>query len=192
MALEAPENPFGGQRPDPAGPPHFVPIWKGRGRDKWTWQLLNPKLFGLFTHWDGYRVLPCTLPLGRCAPCIEGWDRRWRAFVGALSGRTRGQYLLQVTKLAWEECPELAELDGQLRGHVFAVWRTHDAKCAPWKWQRVAHPVGEPHRRPTDVVAVLSKLWGLDLAALATRKDFDGDIRPLLKPFERMTERRAQ
>lgn len=184
MPQEARAGRLGDLRPIPKELPTFVPLWQGRGREAHAFLLLNPVVFGLHTHWDGERILPCTEPLGACVPCSQRWDKRWRGFIGGASCRTKGRYLLQITAFAWRECELLGILDGQLRGRSFSVMRQGDKKQAPWIWRDARFPAVEPPFKPMDVPAILGRLWGIDLAALAEVPDFNGDVRPLMREFK--------
>jgi hypothetical protein len=177
MSRKAQATPLGDERPQDSLRAPFIPLWEGRGKQQYTFLLLNERPFGVHTHWDGHRILPCTIARGKCLPCSQKWDRRWRGFAGGLSCRTKGRYLLQITAFAWRECPELAAFDGELRGRQFNVRRLGDQAQAPWVWSYA--------RFATVAPPVLSNLWGIDLAALAALPDFNGDVRPLLRQWTR-------
>jgi hypothetical protein len=184
MPSEGRKDRLGGQRPVPSTTPGFVPLWAGRGAQKHSFLLLNPRVYGLATHWDGERILPCTHQLGVCLPCRLGWEARWRGFLGGASCQTKGRYLLQITALAWNLCDALKEHDGELRGRYLCLFRLGDKRQAPWRCEWPSFRAIEPPFPPLDLPLILGRLWQIDLARLAECEDFSGNLRPFTKEFK--------
>lgn len=120
-----------------------------------TWALTH--------HVDG-RDMPCVESFGELCPVRSGGvhtPRRTGWLVGFRPGH-RSLSLVAVTEGAWANCPELARLDGQLRGKILSLVRLGDRRESPVR-VKVVRTDDRPLPEPPDVAMLLCKLWRLDL-----------------------------
>ena len=153
--------------------------------------LIDAQLYGFDTHYLDGRVHVCTLPLGTCLPCRQGFTPRFRGFCAAMRAGSAGRYVVQVTPAVWRDCADLRRLDGQLAGRRFWIKRLTASPQATVQWLYEARTPELVKCGPVDTLSVLSRIWGLDLRALHQLPNFDGDLRPMLQPYP-VTERRRR
>lgn len=173
----------------------------GELRERWV-TLFNPtteaaafvvmsqRVFGYMTHFRYERVLPCTISIGECESCAAGWKPRWRGFVPCQERERGGRYLVPVTEGAWKQAELLRERDGRLRGSVWLVRRITWAPQSQVEWSFHHDQRAFIRAEPIDTIAVLSRIWRIDLKALASMREFNGDLRPLLQPYGPKKERK--
>jgi len=159
------------------------PIWSGLGTRPVGFWLLGSRLAWYGVHWIDDRGVPCLSSMGRCRQCEDGWLPRRVAYICAMRGDTGGRYLLRISEYAYRHCPVMAIMQ-DWAGTAVVVRRLADRKNAPW---RIDVPPATPPRPvlppAVDVLAVLTRVWAVDLRRLAEDPPEDGDATTRLRPY---------
>lgn len=171
----APCPPTGGTPP--------IPLVGAYGRAPRKFICLSESVVGYLLHFVDAQPKPRTMPhtgTGTfCTGCQQGKAIRWKGFVCALQLPTYKRCILEITAGAYQFCPDLANLAGNLRGRVIEVQRMYDSKNSPVRASVGEKIQGAEKLKPAwDLHASLLRLWGFATALAlegpdASRKSVD-------------------
>lgn len=125
-------------------------------------EVLSQRMVGYATHWDveEKRTVYCTGE-GVCPYCDIGWEPGWYGYLAVRAYPSRALRLLGIPRVAYIECPRLAELDGQLRGAVLKLHRLLEHARGPLHVQ-IGNTRVDPDSLPNgwDLAADLRRRFG--------------------------------
>lgn len=104
----------------------WVERLKGSRTKKFT--LYSTKIWGVWTHWNGKKSMPCVKPECECAGCVNKQPKRWKAYLHAYDHARRCQVFLELTPTATRSLLEQIGRGVSLRGATITVTRTSSDK----------------------------------------------------------------
>lgn len=126
---------------------------------------------GVFTHFANRRTSPCEG--NTCQLCQQGIGNRWHGYVGAYNPKLRQHFLFEFTAGPAEEFKHYIDVQGALRGCLFAAerrgLRANDPvimRCQPANLDGVQLP------DPPNIRRILSIIWALPQTALTKERGF--------------------
>lgn len=141
---------------------HVTPIKKVGDKERFTVLVCSSEVFGIYTHWNEKRTVPCGGTRKLCKLCLKEVARRWAGFVHVCNPDGSGAALLEMTALAAERLLACAEEGLGIRGLIVHVYRERGTKKSPIAVARVGRaPAEQVIPRPIDPEPTLCKLWNL-------------------------------
>jgi hypothetical protein len=95
-----------------------------KGNTKRTFTIVSTKLWGVRTHWNGKRTVPCFKPTDSCEGCKKCMPQRWKGYLHAFDGARRGYCFLELTPEAARQLLAQFPKGFNLRGQRIEVERT--------------------------------------------------------------------
>jgi len=151
-------------RGDPLPPPRHAQFMRlTYPRDGRTLLIVavGATVYGKLCHWFEGRPYPCSCPSAACPGMGAGWMPRWYGYLDAVEYRTQIRRIAVITEGAYRHCPPLQRADGSLRGKVLSLERMGRGQNAPVRCQVTTDAVPFDLPAPSDVVAILERIWGL-------------------------------
>jgi hypothetical protein len=165
---EATAGPSPAPGPDPVrgmAPPaqllgRFLPLYYPGVGGMTQAVILSDHLFAWGTHHYQGRTYPhCVEPPGACEGCRCGQRLRWTAWAHALAHPSARHVLYQITGEAYLSCPELARLDGALRGQLLELRRKGEGRQGRVYARLLPYTIPADLPPAVDVRPRLDRLW---------------------------------
>lgn len=124
-------------------------------------QILSPAVWGVDTHWDGYRTRECTQPIESCVGHVNALPLRWKGYLYVYCTVRKQYCFLELTPFADEQIQKFAPKDTTLRGLMLRAWRA-GTKMKSRIFCELTKPAnfGDPLPPDRDPEAILRRLWG--------------------------------
>lgn len=125
--------------------------------------MLCNDLFGTLLHYDPESDSRLVPHVENCPFCGPNRKPRWYGYAAVLEGATARPRLLPLSAASVRFCPEMVMYRGQLRGHVFEVFRTVAKANGPIKleWKKRQEPKTLP--ACWDIKASVERLLGIQV-----------------------------
>jgi len=148
-----------GQAPKP-GP--SLPIVRVTDAARHIFTVFSPAVWGVWTHWDGRRSVPCMLPVETCPFHRRQLPLRWKGYVHVFDHNERQQSYLELTPAGVQMLQTQLAPGESLRGILLNVERS---KGGP-KGRLIIEV--KPNHAPSSQLTeekhpreALTSLWGL-------------------------------
>lgn len=123
--------------------------------------ILSRDFWGVWTHWDGNRSLPCHAEKSKCEGCQAGLPARWKGYLHVIVGHGPEDCFLELTPSAADALLKAIPKGTEFRGLVLNAQRGRGAKARlkvsinPGKLDASQLPEGK------DPEPVLRALWNM-------------------------------
>jgi hypothetical protein len=145
----------------PQGPKPLKLIRVGKGQT-FVYTVLSTSLFGVWTHWDGGRSLPCMKAKDKCLGCQRGFPKRWKGYLHCYYALAKADFLLELTPRASKMLLEGVEEGRMLRGLQIRMERSAGGRNGRLLCSVVGVDLNEKNLpSPKDPCDTLFFLWGL-------------------------------
>lgn len=185
VAMSAPLNRQ--DNPPKPGPRHE--LWRVEPPNGFAGQIVSEAIWGVWTHWDGYRTRECTAKVvdpadevataeigdssdneSMQAPAMNGtscrghaakWPLRWKGYLHVWNSIAKSYGFLEITPAAAEELLRQAPKTGSLRG-LLLVMKRHGTSIRSKIQVQLSAPAGVSDKlpHPQDPEETLRALWG--------------------------------
>jgi hypothetical protein len=157
-------------------------LYPGPGRYV-DWVAVGNQILGVACHfWEG-RTHPCLGPEENCPGCAHHWQPVWKGFVAAQHYPSYRLRAAMITQAAYQHCPSLRMLDGQLRGTAWRVARMGEGKNAPMKVQQMSPSKALTLHEDVDLLSSLERLWHLQPGKLGRLLERQESGQPVAAPL---------
>jgi len=100
--------------PPKAGPQ--LPIVRHTRAGQRMFRILSKSLYGIWTHWDGRRSIPCSGENKECYGHVNGMPRRWKGYLHCIDGESKEECFVEITPLAADQLLFQMPVGNSLRG----------------------------------------------------------------------------
>jgi hypothetical protein len=123
--------------------------------------ILSQTMFGYCVYWNGFRTIA---EMDRPRPKPGEKEFRGLRWYGFLAVQITGgvHRLVQITETAVQYCPELEQLDGELRGRSLGLKRLGSSRNSPMRVRFGEVPLIPVSDPGIDLAACVQSLYGIE------------------------------
>ncbi len=145
----------------PQGPKPLKLIRIRKGQTA-VYTILSPSMWGIWTHWDGQRTLPCMKAKNQCLGCQRGFPKRWKGYLHCYFPPQKSDFLLEITPRAAKLLLDSAPERRMLRGLILRVERSPGGRNGRLLATIVGDdPIERELPAAKDPFDTLAFLWGM-------------------------------